>query len=36
MLSLHKIHLLFSEIVGGFEYLLLLTAEQSLTQLEPS
>jgi len=36
MLSLHKIHLLFSEIAGGFEYLLLLSTEQSLIQLEPS
>jgi len=35
MLSLHKIHLLFSEIVEGFVYLLL-SAEQSLMQLERS
>jgi len=36
MLSLHKIHLLISELAGGFVYLLLLMAEQSLIQLEPS
>jgi len=36
MLSLHKIHLFFSEIVEGFVYLLLLSIEQSLIQLESS
>jgi len=36
ILSLHKIHVLFSEMVGGFEYLLSLLAVQSLIQLEPS
>jgi len=36
MISLHKIHLLFSEIIEGFVYLWLLSAEQSLIQLEPS
>jgi len=39
MLSLHKndkIRVLFSEIVEGFIYTFLLSAEQSLIQLEPS
>jgi len=36
MLSLHKMHLLFSEIVEGFAYILLLLIKQSLIQLEPS